>query len=478
MDINNGTTTKLCQVRTSYRTFEEDQAFMMFNNDKDDGETHNNDYSIINQGESNCVKGKDVEEVISITQLAPGHITPPRAIFLISNAALGAGLVNFPEAYMKAGGNHVAITLQLCMLVFIVGAFLILARCADKYQAGTYQDVVFYVLGDQWKNFIQTCIVVYFLGTCITYVIIIGEQLSSVIEFASSTSGIWYTNNKILMVMFTVLFLLPLCVQCRLKLLSYTSCFGGIGAFFITAVIVRNYFADEYKPHPEYERRAFKWTEAFTALPCLCFGFQCHVSSVAVYGELKNRSASKFFGCAVCAMFVCAITYALSGGFGHATFGPTTKPDIMTNYANSDTLVNIGRLCILFILLSSFSIQMFCARNIIADVSIKVFKHDAKFVVKTERCRRMTITLTWFLIVLLLALVVPNISVAIAMISGIAAVFIFIIPGLCLLRSVDLDGDVLEIKDLVLVIVAVVYTMMGCFIFGVVTVLAVQRLHK
>ena len=34
----------------------------------------------------------------SIYGLPPGHISVPRAIFLISNAALGAGLMNFPEA--------------------------------------------------------------------------------------------------------------------------------------------------------------------------------------------------------------------------------------------------------------------------------------------------------------------------------------------------------------------------------------------
>lgn len=44
--------------------------------------------------------------------LPPGHVPYYRAVFLIANAALGAGLLNFPQAYMKAGGAGTALALQ------------------------------------------------------------------------------------------------------------------------------------------------------------------------------------------------------------------------------------------------------------------------------------------------------------------------------------------------------------------------------
>ena len=47
------------------------------------------------------------------TKLEPGNLPPYRAVFLIANAALGAGLLNFPEAYKKAGGLKTAIIIQL-----------------------------------------------------------------------------------------------------------------------------------------------------------------------------------------------------------------------------------------------------------------------------------------------------------------------------------------------------------------------------
>ena len=52
-------------------------------------------------------------------------------IFLIINAALGAGLLNFPKAFDKAGGVAVAVLVQAVLLVFIMAALIILAKTSD-----------------------------------------------------------------------------------------------------------------------------------------------------------------------------------------------------------------------------------------------------------------------------------------------------------------------------------------------------------
>ena len=409
----------------------------------------------------------------SIYGLPTGHVPAYRAVFLISNAALGAGLLNFPQAYMKAGGIPTALSLQLSLLFFIIGAFIILARCADRYQASTYQDIILFVLGNRFRNFSQICILIYFFGTAITYIIIIGEQLSSVLQFISGHHGEVYTNKKFLFVIFSLVFLLPLCIPRRLKALSYTSFFGGVGAFFITCVIVYKYFGGHYKPNPDDPPIVADWKSAFSALPVICFGFQCHVSSVVVYSELKNRSAGKFFWCTFVAMIVCVLTYSFCGSFGYKTFGKSTNSDIMTNYDNNDVLINIARVAILIILLSSFSIVTFCARTVIDGIIVRRRNYGPYGAEQTERRRRVIITLSWFVCILLLALVVPNISVAITVISGVASLFIFTFPGLCLLKSINLQEDI-QLKKLILLIVSIIYLIVGSFIFGLVTMLAIQ----
>ena len=53
-------------------------------------------------------------------------------VFLIVNAALGAGLLNFPKAFDEAGGITVAILVQLALLLFIVIALNMLAYSSDR----------------------------------------------------------------------------------------------------------------------------------------------------------------------------------------------------------------------------------------------------------------------------------------------------------------------------------------------------------
>ena len=68
-----------------------------------------------------------------------GKVFKVTAVIITTPLSSGAGLLNFPQAYMEAGGVHIAIAIQVVLLIFILGAFVILARCADRYQAPTYQ---------------------------------------------------------------------------------------------------------------------------------------------------------------------------------------------------------------------------------------------------------------------------------------------------------------------------------------------------
>ena len=65
-------------------------------------------------------------------------------IFLIVNAALGAGLLNFPKAFDQAGGVEVALIMQLFLVIFVVISLLILAKCSDANGAATVQVYIIY----------------------------------------------------------------------------------------------------------------------------------------------------------------------------------------------------------------------------------------------------------------------------------------------------------------------------------------------
>ena len=85
---------------------------------------------------------------VSIVSLPQGGTSTIATIFLIVNAALGAGLLNFPKAFDQAGGVLVAVLVQASLLVFIMIALYILATTSDIKQSTTLQEV---------KKNLQTC---------------------------------------------------------------------------------------------------------------------------------------------------------------------------------------------------------------------------------------------------------------------------------------------------------------------------------
>ena len=63
------------------------------------------------------------------------------------------------------------------LLVFITGAFLILAHCADKHGSTNFQEVVREVLGPGAYIVVQVVVLLYMFGSSIAYMILIGDQL-------------------------------------------------------------------------------------------------------------------------------------------------------------------------------------------------------------------------------------------------------------------------------------------------------------
>ena len=55
--------------------------------------------------------------------------------------------------------------------------------------------------------------------------------------------------------------------------------------------------------------------------------------------------------------------------------------------------------------------------------------------VRWEKARRAVIATTWFFLTMVLAIEIPDISAVINMLGSLAAVFIFVFPGICLLQT-------------------------------------------
>ncbi|KAF0298181.1 putative sodium-coupled neutral amino acid transporter 7 [Amphibalanus amphitrite] len=401
----------------------------------------------------------------------------PAAVFLIVNAALGAGLLNFPQAYDQAGGLAVALSVQATLLVFIVAALLVLAVCSDHAGAATYQDAVHGLLGAPGLWACSAAIALYCYGTCVTFLIVIRDQSDVVF---SSLAGpqfckTWYMSHLFTMPVTVALFVLPLCFSKRIDFLKWASAVGVAAIFYLDGLITVKYFTGGFEPGP-IKHRPDTWTDVFLVMPTICFGYQCHVSVVPIYSCLRVRTPTTFLRSALTAIAVCVATYTVAGTFGYLTFGGRVTSDVLMSYNARDPWVMAGIVAIAVKTYTTYPILLFCGREAVVRLWVAGRGLDESAAATGELPRRCVVATLWLVSSVLLALVTPSIGAVIQLLGSLAALFIFVFPGLCLLRLVlEKDPELLLRKDRWLTAFAVALTSVGAFVFGLVLTQALEE---
>ncbi len=63
------------------------------------------------------------------------------------------------------------------MIPFIIGGLMILSYCAELKQAGTYEEIMEHMFSHHLRLLTEILVSVYCFGACITYLVVIGEQI-------------------------------------------------------------------------------------------------------------------------------------------------------------------------------------------------------------------------------------------------------------------------------------------------------------
>eukprot|EP00116_Pleurobrachia_bachei_P009097 sb/3469359/ len=78
-------------------------------------------------------------------------------------------------------------------------------------------------------------------------------------------------------------------------------------------------------------------------MPALSFAYQCHMTSVPLYGEMRQRSTTKYLVVVGVAMFLATLFYVIVGLAGLAMFGGDVRPDVILNFPANSILITIGK---------------------------------------------------------------------------------------------------------------------------------------
>ncbi|XP_008309261.1 putative sodium-coupled neutral amino acid transporter 8a [Cynoglossus semilaevis] len=412
------------------------------------------------------------------------------AIFIMLKSALGAGLLNFPWAFERAGGIHSAVSVELGSLVFLISGLIILGYSSSISGQCTYQAVVKEVCGPAIGQLCEICYVFNLFMICVAFLVIVEDQLQkvcgSVYELVtglpeSDLPHHFYTDQPLVLVLLCLLLILPLSIPKEISFQKYISGLGTLAATYLTvAILVKYHTMPKTMVHitPLYNSGISTVSSMFSVIPTICFGFQCHEASIAIYSSMENQRLSHWVFVSVVSMIFCLIIYSLTGVYGYLTFGKEVKPDILMSYTGDDVLMLIARLLFGISIITIYPIIVLLGRSVIQDPLLSWRRKRYGVVTSAFECRsRCVLTVLWIAVTLLIAVFVPDISKVISVIGGISAFFIFIFPGLCLIFAMQSEPVSCKTR-VVLTVWGVVTLICGAFIFGQSTTIAVMQLIR
>ncbi|XP_076144050.1 putative sodium-coupled neutral amino acid transporter 8 [Alosa pseudoharengus] len=412
------------------------------------------------------------------------------AIFIMLKSALGAGLLNFPWAFEKAGGVNIALTVEMISLVFLISGLVILGFASSVSRQNTYQDVVREVCGLRIGQLCEVCFVFNLFMISVAFLVVVQDQLEKLcVSIYETITGLtetemphyWYSDHRFVLFIMCLIIILPLSIPKEIGIQKYTSVLGTLAATYLSVAIIVKYYMREDQIAdltPQHSKGLESWASMFSVVPTICFGFQCHEACIAIYSSMENKKLSHWIFISVVSMLFCLLIYSLTGVFGFLTFGRVVASDILMSYPGNDITMIIARLLFGFSIVTIYPIILLLGRSVILALLLRY--RDRTSIVTTEfeqRCR-VILTVLWVAVTLLIAVYVPDMSEVISVIGGISAFFIFIFPGLCLIFTMQTEPLSYRTRGL-LTIWGVITVVVGVFIFGQSTTIAVMELlHK
>ena len=279
------------------------------------------------------------------------------------NNVVGAGLFSMPWAMKRAS---IAGGIMLCLFTCVVNSlcYYVLAQACDMSGAYTYLDLGTRCFGPRFGVFSQVCVLFYSLGSCLSFVVLVGD-------FLAGDTGVFGGTRESVIFVVSVCIFLPLSLLRNTESLKWTSLvsfFACIGAaILVVATSVTRppeAFITADAATKEVQVRMFEvGPSAWAAVPIMNVAFTAHYNAPRFYLELQDRSPGRFLMVVAMAMSFSAVVYGSVGACGYATFGEETQGSILLNYAPSWRVAVAARLLLALVVIFTFPLANHAVRD-------------------------------------------------------------------------------------------------------------------
>lgn len=210
-------------------------------------------------------------------------------------------------------------------------------------------------------------------GTLIIYTKVIADSIPPVMSAMFHVEGFLVTRTFWICAAGLVFFALS-CAR-HMEELKWTSLIGFLTIFYVVVCIAYRYATSRWQGYPDVPSKArgtIHWISFSSAIlqTASTYGlaFSYHFNVPYFYKELQDRTPRVMMQSVAVAFPIIVLCYGVTGVFGYLTFGDLVKSrkaggNIVSNYDDSDILINIGRLGLFAHFACVFPVVSICTRR-------------------------------------------------------------------------------------------------------------------
>ena len=361
-------------------------------------------------------------------------------VFNTCAATLGAGALSLPHAIKGMG-----LVPGLVLLVIIAFAthysIILIVGAIGATNAPSFEELSQIVFGRKTRLSVELAIIVFCFGTCIAYTTAVGDILEPLLSVDWMEQHMPWVTRKVAMVFFWTVFMLPLSFVEQMTSLQCTSLFGVLAlVYLVTAVAIHFAFDAAANPQQTIDKiqLANPSKDAISATSIIMFAFTCQVNIPSLYAELNERTPQQMSRVSVRACVVCLLSYTVIGLTGYANFPTSDQGNVLNNYCvlspsksafepHPPRVILPAFIAITLTVLMAYPVNVFPCRY---SLNMMLFSNTSRWTSRYRTVRHVGLTLGIAGLALLIALVVPDISVVFQLMGGTASAYVcFLMPA-------------------------------------------------
>lgn len=383
----------------------------------------NSDFASARQ--TNTDEGGSEEPIKYTSQIA--------ALLITVNVAIGAGLLALPHA-MQMSGLVTSLIIQVIFLLGVVVTCIMSTELTVKTNVNSFHQLVKAHCHPYLYQFSQVSLLLLIFGTVIAFMVIVGDQSDRFFAtvYGPTFCNKWYMNRRFIIVTATMSFIKPLCYAKTVDFLKYASFVGVASVGFIVYVVAAEFSkAESIAKDVNYLPK--DWTSIGSILPVFCLAYQVHLSWVPTAATVRKEEKYTTYKTVTVAMVITTIVYMAVSVLALLTLGSKIEADLTESYADKSwgviaTVAIVALKCVLTVPPIFYPLRLS-----LIDILNQSSTRFSGFKESTKRFLVSAITLNMALI---LALVVPDVLIAVNVLGCLSVMFIFTLPALSYLNLI------------------------------------------